>query len=516
MNRWTTHLPVLFLLTALLGWNAPASGQTGVCSPPDVETGFSHAWAIMPDHVDRTEAGACVLVHAPPRSGEHATDSGFVQLARTFQEWPRTLAAWGERVYMVFQQPGRDGATLVRARSLSAFDRGLGWDYEPFDRLNPHPTLVTQGNVVSSAAWKDLLLVVRRLDDGQHAFDLLDNEHWRGLALPGPPDGQWVVWSEQDGLHAARIGADGMENWALAPESAGEPDRWQPRPGYDAHPGAQHFSSGGAVVEVSRGPNELVIRMLLPGEPPIRTASLPARDRATLMPLCGDGPRLMMLQWADAEQGDGGFPRLEVMELSLGTGAVLYEGAAPRSDVLSPGEFRMLATMLVALLIGVLVIVLKGDLDQDAVPLPPDTALAGPGRRLLGSLVDLVIAAHITALLYGVKTSDLLGLSVLVQPGGQWTAIPMLFIVGGLIGTLCEWGFSRTIGKFLVGCRVVRVRGKLGSRPGLVACLIRNGIKWLMPPVAALAALDQNTRHRGDQLAGVAVLIDLEPAVPDQ
>lgn len=513
MNRQRLHFCMICLLAAMLGLSVPAPAQTGVCTPLAGDRGTSHAWAIVPDHVARAEAGACVLVHAPPRNGDHATDSGFVQLARTFQEWPRALAGWCQRVYLVFQQPGKDGATLVRVRSLSAVDRGLGWDYEPFDRLDPYPTLVTRGDVTSSAAWNDLLLIVRRLDDGAHAFDLLEREVWSGLELPGPPDGQWIAWSSQDGLSVGRIGSDGMHVWTMLRDAAGRSE-WVTQPGYAARPNRQHFAFGGSLVEVEREQAQLVVRMLLPGEAPIRTATLPVGERATVMPLCGDGPRLMVLRWDDANQNPGDYPRLEVLEMSVGTGVVLYEGTAPRSNVLSPGEFRMLATMLVALLIGVLVIVLKGDLDHDAVPLPPDTALAGAGRRLLGSLIDLVIAAHVTALLYGVKASDLLGLSVLVQPGGQWTAVPMLFIVGGVIGTLCEWGFSRTIGKFLVGCRVVRVRGKVGARPGLVACLIRNGIKWLMPPVAALAALDQNTRHRGDQLAGVAVVIDLEPVVP--
>lgn len=455
-----------------------------------------------------------MLVHAPPRSGDHATESGFVQLARTFQEWPRALAAWGERVYLVFQQPGKDGATLVRARSLSAVDRGLGWDYEPLDRLEPYPTLVTRGNVVCSAAWRDLLLVISALDDGTHTLSLLENEAWHDLELPAPADGKWLAWSGREGLSVGRVGPGGMDTWTLEADHVRDGAAWRVQPGFEARAAGRQFPVDGLLVEVERDRSVLVVRMLLPGEAPIRTASLPVHDRAMLMPLSAQGPRLLMLRWAGADQAEETYPRLEVIELSVGTGAVLYEGMAPRSDVLSPGEFRMLATMLVALLIGVLVIVLKGDLDQDAVPLPPNTALAGAGRRLLGSLVDLVIAAHITALLYGVKTADLLGLSVLVQPGGQWTAIPMMFIVGGLIGTLCEWGFSRTIGKFVFGCRVVRVRGKVGARPGLVASLIRNGIKWLMPPVAAMAGLDQNTRHRGDQLAGVAVVIDLEPVIP--
>lgn len=514
MNGRLVHLRVFCILAAIVGWSGPTPAQTSVCSPPDDSTGLSHAWAIMPDHVDRVEAGACVLVHAPPRNGDHATDSGYVQLARTFQEWPRALAAWGERVYLVFQQPGKDGATLVRARSLSAVDRGLGWDYEPFDRLEPHPTLVTRGVVVSAAAWKARLLVVRRLDDGTHRLSLLENEEWRDLEPPGSADGRWIAWSGQDGLSVGRVDPGGMDAWTFVQADPGGTGSWQAPSAYDAHPAGQHFHFDGLFVEVERDRTQLVVRMLLPGEAPVRTASLPSPDRATVMPLCAQGPRLMVLRWADADQSADAYPRLEVIELSVGTGTVLYEGAAPRSGVLSPGEFRMLATMLVALLVGVLVIVLKGDLDQDAVPLPPNTALAGAGRRLLGSLIDFVIAAHITSLLYGVRASDLLGLSVLAQPGGQWTAIPMLFVVGGLIGTLCEWGFSRTIGKFLVGCRVVRVRGKVGGRPGLVACLIRNGIKWLMPPVAALAGLDQNTRHRGDQLAGLAVLIDLEPVAP--
>lgn len=503
---WVTLAWAMLLMVAV---GAPRAGaQTAACAPPG-DTGLSHAWAMVADHIDRPDAGTCVLVHVPPRMGVHPSPVGYVQFARTFEEWPAALAAWDRTIYLVFQTQGADGQAQIRVRSLETFDRGLSWDYLPADRMEAYPTLLAQADAVGAAAREETVLLLTRSSDGKHLAHVLHRDVWAEVALPGDAASPWFVWATRDGLVAAELADGSLLCWSLGQDEAGKWN-WSRGETVLCTPTERVWSIGAALVSAEKAGGDLVARVLSPQAEPMVTARMPLPASATVAPMYADGPRLITLEWSKQEK-DRGYPMIQVRELSLGSGAVLFDGPVPRTELLSPGEFRVLAMMLVGLLIGVLVIVLKGDLDQDAVPLPPDTALASPARRLIATLIDLLVSAQLTGLLFGVKASAILTLTVLLQPGGAWAALPGVLVLGGLIGMLCEWGFGRTVGKLLTGCRVIRVGESQSGRLGLWGCFVRNAIKWLMPPVAALAAVDENSRHRGDQIAKAAVIIDLEP-----
>ncbi len=76
-------------------------------------------------------------------------------------------------------------------------------------------------------------------------------------------------------------------------------------------------------------------------------------------------------------------------------------------------------------------------------------------------------------------------------------------------GVLGEWLFSRTMGKALLGCRVVSTatRGGSSARLSVRQSFVRNFVKFVVPPVAALGLSDPNGRHRGDVLAATVVVI---------
>jgi len=62
----------------------------------------------------------------------------------------------------------------------------------------------------------------------------------------------------------------------------------------------------------------------------------------------------------------------------------------------------------------------------------------------------------------------------------------------------------------LLGCKVVGTRMPGSSRVGLRQALVRNLMKYAMPPVAVFGLSDANGRHRGDVLAGTAVVIRVD------
>ncbi|MFN9977943.1 MAG: hypothetical protein ACK58T_49355, partial [Phycisphaerae bacterium] len=92
-----------------------------------------------------------------------------------------------------------------------------------------------------------------------------------------------------------------------------------------------------------------------------------------------------------------------------------------------------------------------------------------------------------------------------------------LATIGVVIGTLTEWLFGRTPGKLITDCEVVAIvagaekpqNTGVGSRPSLASSLIRNCVTWFLSPVAILALFDDSGRHRGDQIARAAVVVEI-------
>lgn len=515
--RWSC---VLMLVAWLAMLAAAAHGQQnwpGASSPATVEHPESHAWVVLKDHAGRPGSGPAVLVHIPPRTGELPAETGSAHLVRTLNQVPLAAAAWGEDVYLAFNGVGPDRESLVRVRSLRAQRQGFGWAYAPLDRFMPHAALVHRGAVGAMTAAEGVVVVVMTVtDSGDEVFALVGGR-WSSVALPplepgtrlrawNAPGGASVGWLEGGVLHAADLLTEGGETRLDEPRALG------PVPA-----GAAVWSMGRMLFAVGRGHESLRVSAL---EDPSATAivSLEVREQAGVVPVFADGPRLIALWWERPER-DGRpspLPALHALEVSLSSGATLHSGPQPASKLISADEFRMLAMLLFIVVLGVLVIVLKGDLDRDAVPLPPGVALAEPSRRFVGSGIDFAVAAVIVARIYGVDFWDLVSLRVLFLGDGEWTAIPATFVAGGIIGMLCEWAFGRTVGKLITRTRVVRaVPTEDGARIiGLRRAFIRNATKWLLPPVAVLAAVDGNGRHRGDQMAGVVVVVEIEPEGP--
>jgi len=88
---------------------------------------------------------------------------------------------------------------------------------------------------------------------------------------------------------------------------------------------------------------------------------------------------------------------------------------------------------------------------------------------------------------------------------------------------VCEALFGKSPGKLFMGCEVVSIVG-IGvkptepqrdseildsdslHRPSLANSFVRNVIKWLTLPAAAVGLLDLSRRHRGDQWGKAAVI----------
>lgn len=463
----------------------------------------SHAWMVM------TTDGTVRLLHLPPRSGvERPAELGSVRAVRDLRAEPTGLAAVGARVYLLFEpeakpdsqseSKSKPGRTVLSGRAIESVG-GL-WAFDPPDLLEANPSLPAGGEVrgfTGTTGGPAALLV----DGGRARVVVLQDEAWREYDPPIGVEGDGVrgllAWEGDPAL----VAGDGViwklnpgdGTWAVVSE-AGE--------GFGAK--AVVFGVGAVAVEVRLSGGGATIRTADPSGVQELGLQEGLTGDVAVAPI-GPAPGSIAMVWRETGAGgeEGAF---HFVERSLTTGAVVYEGAPRQVTPVTAGEFQLLVSVLVVLTIAVLLIAVKPMPGAGPV-VPAGTALAEPGRRMAATVFDGMVAVVIVSRLFGVGVFDVLSLQVVFEPHG-WVALPTVCVVGAVIGTACEAAFGRTLGKLAMGCRVARARDE-GGRPGVGRCALRNGIKWMLPPVAALALLEPAAPHRGDVLSGLVVVVDL-------
>ena len=85
-----------------------------------------------------------------------------------------------------------------------------------------------------------------------------------------------------------------------------------------------------------------------------------------------------------------------------------------------------------------------------------------------------------------------------------------LTVVGAglVLGILGEALIGRSVGKVAMGCEVIDVRvTDRPVHPKVWQAATRNVIKWVLSPAAMIGLMDPEGRHRGDSMAGTAVVM---------
>lgn len=228
---------------------------------------------------------------------------------------------------------------------------------------------------------------------------------------------------------------------------------------------------------------------------------------------------------------------LEIREISVTTGKVLFEGTLKSGQWFGSREYQVLAVLLVLIMAAVVVFVLRPD-NQAQAHLPVGVMLAEPSRRLMAVLIDYLPAALLVELMYGLPTGTLFLPSQFLTEqfslGGLATALAM----AATQATVGECLFGRSLGKLLTGAAVASIRvaaaDPVGREPGGPAqavtrenvalgrpaawqCIVRNAIKWGLPVVGIFVLFDARRRHPGDLLAKTIVLLtEIETPPPPQ
>lgn len=515
MARGPLMLAIVMLATlARVAWAQPAPvlpGASAYDEAPEVE----HGWLIEPD----PQGSGFFLVHAPPRAGpaDAVAGEGALRRVERLERTPGAMAARGSRVYLGFA----DGVGTVLSLDAELAGAGL-YRYVPSGRLRAEPP--AGPGLVALAAGTGRVWALRR-SGGQWSLAELAGAAWAPVEWPPIDAGAgdaWVV-GEADavalGVRAANDG--GVRWWRLlrSEERADGEASWVEQRVGDAPPGDARPPAGAIGAALVEGELWWVARAAsrwefvpIDGRGAIAVSTLPGAASVAIFPASA---RVVALSLDSARPGPLGEPARRVDEVSLRTGRVLFSGAPRSGAPVTPQDARLLAMALVALLAAAVFYVLRSERRPGLVRLPAGASLAEPGRRVAATAADWVIGAVAASLLMDVDLAPV----VMVAPA--------LALPGGSAGVLAAWGLAAglsavvegltgaTLGKVLVGCRVVRVLEPGMDRargPGPVRAAVRQVFKWAFLPWAAAGVSSLERRHRGDIVAGCAVVVVRAPA----
>ncbi len=503
------------ILVILLGvWAAPRPAEAsesggvvdavGVASAVNENTAVpeAHGWVRMPG----PDASGPVLVHFPPRPRSvHGGRPGVARrLTRPMAEPPLRLAADGRRLYLLFDGSPRK---LLSIEAAPTPIEGIWTDIPP-GLMTPSTPPPDHGVPVgmASAGGRVHILFER---DGVFTLDRLDGGAWNTVELPPglEPGGVWAVFGDRLGLSLVRTDGDAATIHRLGP-GGGWTKTTLPVARGTTPVGVLH----GRVVFLEpdgEGRAGIVLAdaagRAVSGSFEIPRAAAGSALAAVVIP---DASGRLVLLWGEAPPG-GAISHM-IREISLSTGAVLYDASVNEVVPVSPREFQLMALGMLVVMIVSLYVVLRPVDDRGAPVLPEGFALASPGRRFAATVLDVFLSALPVSWAVGVPVGNIITFGVVLDPGDSWVAVPAMFTVGLVSSTVMEALFGGTVGKLMLGCRVVPARGD-GRRLGLRRSFLRNLIKWVLPPVAGLAMLDPTGRHRGDLLAGAVVVVAAEP-----
>lgn len=531
----TPRIVLLLTLLAWCGWSTAARAQSvlpaaGGAAPARLgavaDSEPTHAWAVVPTGAD----GSAVVLHLPPRGASRGMD-GRVRQAADIRDMPRLVAAWGDRFFLLYPA-GTDDQGVWRVFTVQAVASTFAdaWMSSPPQGLDVLPPLEAGATPLSATGSAIGLVVLTRGAEGPGLRGLIRGA-WVKLQSPeavrgarsAPGDLRVLASSDALLLLTIDTAAGGARLWR-----AGLKDVSMQAPAPDAKAElALHWSSRwidlsatalggvapeeiGAVVVADRlvlgnrrgdGTLDLAAVELRAGELSVRAlAAAPGvPSQYGLAPLSGVD-RVAVVELIPKDEGHTG--ELRVIEVSAATGGLMHTGSTnPRSPFRKP-EYILLVVMLLEMSACALVFILKPD-DGSAVTLPEGFALAPVFRRALAGAIDLSLMLGVSRWFW-----ESYGQQVLGEGDGQLARALAAGISTVLLliaaGALLEAMLGRTIGKVLVGIEVVQLPGARDPipelrRPSLARTLVRNMVKWGLPPIGLLGLLDPEGRHRGDQ-----------------
>ena len=504
------------LLATLVLLLAPRSlGADSVLITSTLDDHPSRGWAVY-----RNSQREHMLVYFAPRDDDAQAASGGaargqIQAVRALgTRLPIAIGARGERAYLVFPPTYADGKRLMRVYTLRAIPSPVGglWTLDPASRFDVERPIVSDANLIGFQATGEALWTL--LKDGDDVGLLrLGQSDWEPATLPDDISTRRLEL-RAIGNDPVLIDRSGLEFIAYQLETG--TNEWQRLGATLPIAKDTRLLSGQHAIHVIDENDEGTLRVRLwSGDGVFQLAegvSVPEDTEFTL--LSSSATLLGIYEVNDTGEDDQQGAKAHLIELNARTGDELYRGAPSVTSPVSEEEFRFLVVMMVLVMSGVLVVVILPD-KADSMAIPDGVALADPGRRLMATMIDVVAVSALVGSFVGVSAADIITLAVIVQPGNSWAVFPLTIISGIVYSTLTEFLFAGTPGKLIARIRLVSAEPGLPHRPRPWSILVRNIIKWVLPPVAALALIDPETLHRGDRVSRSLVVVPRSDPDPD-
>ncbi|MEX0876792.1 MAG: RDD family protein [Phycisphaerales bacterium] len=471
----------------------------------------SHAWSVY-----RNSADEIILAHIPPRDGDSSGEiiiqpgePGQLQAMRPLGlKFPLGLAAIEDRVYMIFPKAFTNTRQIMRVYSGRAVPSPVGsmWNFLPPDRLNTEHAIETHGTLLGFTATQDTLWTLIDEEDGP-VLRRLTETGWKTVDLPAgdsESDPSWMMSAIGEELVLLDRDSDPLVALVRDVEIGSWVARgWEPLP----RPQGRFVLLPGhrGITVLQWGPQDMAtVRSWMRSGLFTLAADLDLPSDAQYTVLDSTNALLAMRGEPNADSQEPTPPTVKLWEIDLADGSVVYEGPPVAQMPVSVNEFRFLVGMMILVMMGVLVVVIMPD-GPDAMRIPEGYALSEPGRRLIATLIDVGLVVLLMGELFGVSAQEILTLEVILRSDNAWVVIPVTMVSGLVIMTVFERFLGATPGKLILGLRVVRAQPGPMQRPPLWAAAVRNVVKWILPPVAALALVDPEMLHRGDRASRTVV-----------
>lgn len=493
-----------------------------------------HAWLAVPaTKLSPEEISPFQLYHVPPRGGAMFSEDGTLRTAQSGRllSRPDRLAATGDTVWIVMEPSGDTGKPVQRTvLSLSAVRHEMAelWRDEPEGYPDARPSLSGPGLLHGLAAgpWGLAAVLDARTQNSSGGLTLkvLAGTAWSTVEMPD------VSAQASVSLASGKLGPTlialtpgvSVDVWRCEPAQENGKPNWVSRPvwRHEVLPlarGTSGLSDASWAVWRDAG-TSLYAAWEKPGSKDVVIAEFLRSGPVEFSSVSGEGrpavaftdSRAQVFWFQVGDRGQAG--KLAVAEVSLLTGRALYRGPARAGLPITDSDVRLLLLTLTILAASVVVFVIRGESARVEVTLPEGFALAETSSRVLATLLDLLLVAFITSRITGVPLGQLFVVKVAAGTELMQFAL-MSAVVGALQGFVLEGLFGRTLGKMLTGLVVGRVvSGGVEGVP-LWSALVRNLVKWLLPPVGMLGLMEHNARHRGD-VWGQTVVVTSIPS-PD-
>jgi hypothetical protein len=523
------------LIGAILAMTqAGASPLLSAGSPATPGSPQSHVWYVAGNDDAKNSGG--VLLHLAPRTGEEPAADGAAKVVTLLRAMPEAIAAFDRTVYLIFRPQRLDSPGIgftwrrgIQSVTATRSPIGTAWTFDTFERhLRVCPAMPGDKPLLGVVAqqWGPVALV----SNAGHAELLACGPAgWSSVELPPRAEASHLIAGGDDEVLIGS-GEPGSPIWIASlcrDWNASDLLRvsWRERPTI----WPTSLSRGGARLLSIRGDPLLVCALesnasieLWRLESPLRLLrAIADDDRNFVAAPMDDAGRLAFLRLGaplDGARAKPGAPRpveptrTRLLEISATSGEVLYDGPILLAGAVSSDELRLIAFAATGAMLAILMYAMRPAEASKAAHLPDGFCLATPSRRVLAGGIDAAICLALAAWAMDEPARSTIAW---ITQDNAWNVPLLAAAIGACMGTIGEGVWERTPGKAICSCRVIRVQMRsmpdgslapVARAPGVRRAMIRNVVRWFVPPLAIAGVFRDDRRHRGDRSAATFVV----------